>query len=174
MSKLGVLPLLLLLVPAPASAERLLFDHRLYPPLKAIFDDGRDEMIAHNRSDPKYIVDRIAIIGNSLDDWTEAMDIIARAPSKDVKTKEDWLAEIKSKASAACPSTFETLASDDISITFSRRSTGCATDKVQYALYRIVVGKRTMFLLNPIRRADMSDSVRQQWIELLKSARLEK
>lgn len=174
MKLLRIIPLMLLIFAAPASAERLLFDHRIYPPLRAIFDAGRNDMIAHDRSDPKYIVDRVAILGQSLDDWIEAMDIIARSPSKEVKTKEAWVAEIKAKAQAACPSVFETLAQDDISITFSRRSTGCGADKVQFALYRIVAGKRNMFLLNPIRRGDMSDTVRQQWLDLLKSARLEK
>lgn len=169
-----LIPLLLLGLAAPASAERLLFDHRIYPPLKAIFDDNRNEMIAHDGSNPKYMTDRIAIQGKSLEDWTEAMDIIARSPSKEVKTADAWFAEIKAKAEKACPSVFETLARDDNSITFSRRSTGCGKDKVQFALYRIVAGKRSMFLLNPISRDDMSDAVRQQWLDLLKSARLEK
>ncbi len=161
-------------VAVPAAAEQLHFDHRLYPPLKAVLDQGRKEMIYFNNADPKYVVDRIAIQGTSADDWTEALDIIARSPSREVKNADDWLAEIRSKAESACPSQFEILARDKNSITFSRRSTGCAADKIQFALYRIVAGKRSLFLLNAIKRDDMNEAMRRQWIELLQSARLEK
>lgn len=174
MNALRLIPLFLLALAAPASAERLLFDHRLYPPLKAVFDNNRAEMIHYNDSNPKYVVDRIAVQGTSVKEWTEAIDIIARSPSDEVKSIDDWFAEIRAKVEKACPSVFETLSRDDNSITFSRRSTGCGKDKVQFALYRIVAGKRSMFLLNAIYRDDMSEAMRQQWLELLKSARLEK
>jgi hypothetical protein len=166
-------PCFLVLFAAPLSAERLHFDHRLYPPLKAVLDSKRPEMIDYNDSNRKYITDRIAIQGKSAAEWTEAFDIIARSPSRDVKTVDDWYAEIRAKAEKACPSQFSILAQDDSSITFSRRSTGCARDKVQFALYRIVAGKRSLFLLNPIYRADMAEPMQRQWLELLKSARLE-
>ncbi len=165
--------LLALTIAAPAMAERLHFDHRLYPPLKAVFDQGRNEMIYFNNSDPKYVVDRIAVQGKSADDWTEALDIIARTPRAKVKTVDDWLAEIRTKSEKACPSTFEILARDINSVTFSRRSTGCGADKVQTGLYRIVAGKRSLFLLNAIYRDDMTDAMRTQWRALLNSARLE-
>ena len=172
LSALRLIPVILLMLATPVSAEQLHFDHRLYPPLKAIFDNKRQDMIHFNDSNPKYVVDRIAIQGTSADVWTEALDIIARSPSKDVKTADDWFAEIRSKAEKACPSQFEILARDDISITFSRRSTNCAADKVQFALYRIVAGKKSLFLLNAINRDDMSEATRKQWLELLNSARL--
>lgn len=174
MRAIRLIPLILLVLAAPASAERLLFDHRIYPPLKAIFDNNRNDMIAHDGNNPKYMTDRIAIQGQSPKDWTEALDIIARSPSDTVKTIDDWVAEIRAKVEKACPTVFETLARDGNSITFSRRSTGCGKDKVQFALYRIVAGKRTMFLLNAIYRDDMSEEMRGQWMDLLKSARLEK
>ena len=174
LSTIGLSALMALVFAAPASAERLHFDHRLYPPLKAIFDQGRQDMIYFNNSDPKYVVDRIAVQGKSADDWTEALAIIARSPSRVVKNADDWMAEIRAQSAKACPSQFEILARDTNSITFSRRSTGCAADKVQFALYRIVAGKRSLFLLNPTLRGDMNEAMRRQWMELLQSARLEK
>jgi hypothetical protein len=173
MNKTALFAALALTLSAPAFAERLHFDHRVYPPLKAVFDNNRSEMIDYNDKNPKYIVDRIAIQGKSAAEWTEALDIIARSPSRDVKTVDDWFVEIRTKAEKACPSVFEILSRDANSITFLRRSTNCAADKVQFALYRIVAGKRTMFLLNPIYRDDMPESMRLQWMELLGSARLE-
>jgi hypothetical protein len=160
-------------VTAPAMAERLHFDHRLYPPLKAVFDNNRTEMIDYNDSNPKYIVDRIAIQGKSAESWTEAMDIIARTPSREIGTAEKWYAEIQAKARKACPSEFEVIARDANSITFSRRSANCGADKKQSALYRIVQGQRTLFMLNAMYRDEMPANARAQWLVLLASARLE-
>jgi hypothetical protein len=161
------------LLSAPAAAEQLHFDHRLYPALKLVFDEKREEMIAYDNRNPGYVIDRIAVRGKSASSWTEALDIIARVPTKDVATVEDWRREIELKVGKACPTQFETIAKDDISITFSRRSVNCGADKVQVALYRIVKGPKSMFLLNPIYRGDMNDAMRQQWLALLASARLE-
>jgi hypothetical protein len=160
-------------LPSAVFAEQLKFDHRLYPPLKDVFDKNRQEMIYFNNSDPKYVVDRIAVRGTSADDWTEALNIIARSRSRNVKSSDDWFEEIRTQAEKACPSRFEVVARDSNSITFSRRSTDCEKDKVQFALYRIVGGKRSLFLLNAVNRDDMTDAARQQWLALLQSARLE-
>lgn len=158
---------------APLAAEQLHFDHRLYPALKAVFDQKREEMIAYDNRNPAYVIDRIAVQGKSASSWTEALDIIARAPTKDVATVADWRREIEQKVGKACATKFESIAKDEISITFSRRSTNCGADKVQVALYRIVKGPKSLFLLNPIYRGDMDDTMRQQWLALLASARLE-
>jgi hypothetical protein len=174
LSALCVALLLVLISASPLAAERLHFDHRLYPPLKAVFDNNRQEMIYFNNADPKYVVDRIAVQGKSADDWIEALNIIARTPSRIVKNTDDWLAEIRTQAENTCPSQFEILARDGNSITFSRRSTNCGEDKIQFSLYRIVAGKRSLFMLNATYRDDMTDAVRKQWLELLQSARLEK
>ncbi len=174
LSALRLTLFVLLLSAVPAAAERLHFDHRLYPPLKAVFDNNRKEMIYFNNSDPKYVVDRIAIQGKSADDWTEALNIISRTPSRAVKNADDWMAEIRAQSTNACPGQFEILARDENSITFSRRSTNCGPDKIQFSLYRIVAGRRSLFLLNPVYRDDMTEAVRGQWLALLQSARLEK
>lgn len=165
-------PILLLASAMPAAAEQLNFDHRTYPPLKAVLDSGRQEMVLFNSSNPKYVVDRIAIQGSSAKQWTEALDIIARTPGDKVKTIDDWYGEIREKAIKACASLFEELARDNNSVTFARRSTNCGKDKVQTALYRIVAGKRNLFLLNPIYRGEMDAAMREQWLGLLKTAQI--
>lgn len=172
MKKLHFVFLLLCAVSTPAFAERLNFDHRLYAPLKAVFDQKRSEMITYDNSNPRYVIDRIAIKGKSASDWNEALDIIVRVPSRGVKTADDWFAEIKAKTGKACASQFEVIAKDPLGITFSRRSTNCGADKVQFALYRIVTGPKSLFMLNAIHRADMDEHTQQQWIALLGSAQL--
>jgi hypothetical protein len=164
--------ILLSALSSPALAERLNFDHRLYPPLKTVFDQDRKDMIAFDNSNPKYVVDRIVTQGKSASDWTEALDIISRVVGRDMKTADDWYAEIRAKAQKACASQFTMIARGENSVTFSRRSTNCGKDKVQFALYRVVAGQRSLFLLNAINRSDISEQARQQWLALLESARL--
>ena len=84
----------LLALASPALAEKLSFDHRLVPPLKAVLDSGNAAMIDYNGSNPRYVTDVIAVRGHSAKDWDEALVIIARAPSNKVQTAGQWLEEL--------------------------------------------------------------------------------
>lgn len=168
-----VLLVALALTAAPASAERLLFDHRLSPPLKAVLDAKNAAMISYNDKNPRYVVDVIAVRGKSASDWTEALVIIARTPSKKVRTAAAWMAELRAEAESRCPTQVTALAEDTRSMTFERRSTGCRGDYPPVALYRAVAGERSLFLLAVMARDELSEQSRREWLALLGSARLE-
>jgi hypothetical protein len=161
------------LIASPALAERLSFDHRLSPPLKAVLDGGDPAMIEYNDKNPRYVTDVIAVRGNSAKDWTEALVIVARAPDKKVSTAAQWLAELRAEADKKCRSELRTLAEDAVSITFERRSTGCSQGYPTAALYRVVAGQRSLFLLAVLSKAELSEESQRQWRELLASAHLE-
>jgi hypothetical protein len=165
-------PLLLLAIPGAAYAEKLTFDHRIYPPLHAVLDSGRTEMILFNDSNPKYVTDRIAVQGSSVDHWTEALDIIVRVRKSKMNSAGDWAAQIQQAARLRCASIFTTIAQDAQSITFERHSSGCPAGTALTGLYRIVTGKKSLFLLNPLAMGEMSGPAREQWLELLRSAHL--
>lgn len=55
--------LLAALCAAPALAEKLSFDYRLYQPLKDVLDSGRDDLILYNAKNPAYVTDLIVIRG---------------------------------------------------------------------------------------------------------------
>ena len=158
---------------SPALAERLLFDHRLSPPLKAALDSKDAGKISYNDRNPRYVVDIIAVRGKSASDWTEALMIIARTPNRKVRTAAEWKAELRGEAERRCPSEIRTLAEDANSITFERRSTGCPADYPPIAIYRAVAGKRSLFLLAVMVRDDLGDLAQRQWLDLLGSARIE-
>lgn len=160
-------------LPGTAWAEKLTFDFRNYPPLVAVLDSGRTEMVRYDNSNPKYITDRIAIQGTSVDHWTEALDIIVRTRKPHMQAAADWASLIRDEASAACPSTFKTIAEDANSVTFERHSTGCPEAVAPNALYRIVAGQKSLFMLNSLTMAELSPAARQQWLALLASARLD-
>ena len=163
----------LLLMAAPALAEKLVFDHGLSPPLKAVFDSGDASMISYNASNPRNVVDVIAVRGKSAQDWNEALVIIARTPDKKVRGAGEWIAELQREAQSKCASTFTQIARDDFSITIERHSTGCRPGYPSTALYRAITGKRSLFLLAVLVKDNLSDSARSQWLAVMSSAHLE-
>lgn len=169
------LPVLIaaILSASPAAAERLQFDHRLSPSLKAAFDANDPALIDFNDKNPRYVTDLIAIEGKSAKDWTEALLIVARTPDKKVRTVAAWVAELQGEGQRRCASTFRTLAEDAASVTFERRSTGCAAGYPPVALYRVVAGKQSLFLLGFLHKSQPSDQVQQQWQAVLASAAID-
>ncbi|MEY3658807.1 MAG: hypothetical protein RL425_1568 [Pseudomonadota bacterium] len=162
----------LLLFAAPAFAERLQFDHRLYPPLQQVLDSGDESMIDFNDINPARLVDLIAIKGKSAQSWTEALEIVAIRRPSDVETAQDWMAILQRQALSRCPATFKILAEDTTSITFERTSPNCPAERAQMGLYRLVAGKRSWFQLSILVKGDLDDLSRQQWLVLLASAQL--
>lgn len=163
----------LLLVATPALAERLLFDHRLSPPLMATLAAKDPALISYNDKNPRYVTDLIVVRGRSASDWTEALLIVARTPDRKVRTAADWLAELRAEAAKRCASDITVLAEDATSALFERHSTGCKGDYPPVAMYRVVAGPRSLFMLAVLSRADLSDESRGQWQALLQSARIE-
>lgn len=169
----GLAMLLAALCSTPVFAEKLSFDHRLYQPLKDVLDSGRDDMIQFNAKNPAYVTDLIVIRGKSTRSWTEAMIIIARSPSAKARTAADWLAELKQQSEAECASTFSIIAQDDFSITFERSSQGCRSGYPANAIYRIVQGKKGLFLLGAMSKDGFTPDARSAWLALLGSAKLD-
>ncbi len=163
----------LLLLAAPALAEKLTFDHRLSPALKAVLDSGDAGMLDYNTATPRNVLDLIPVRGKSAKDWTEALVIIARTPDRKVLNAADWTAQLQREAKAKCTSTFTELARDDRSITFERRSVGCRSGYPPIALYRAITGQHSLFLLAVLVKDDLSESSRGQWLAMISSAHLE-
>ncbi len=163
----------LLLIASPAWAERLLFDHRLSPPLLATLAAKDPAMIAYNDKNPRYVTDLIVVRGKSASDWTEALLIVARTPDRKVRTAPEWLAELRTEATKRCTSSITVLAEDAQSVLFERRSTGCKGDYPPVALYRVVQGPRSLFMLAVLSRTELSETSRGEWRALLESARIE-
>ena len=156
----------------PASAEKLVFDHRLSLALEAAFNDSDPARIAYDARNPAYVTDLVAVRGTAKD-WTEALVIIARKPGGAVRTAADWKAELQAQALAKCPATFTTVAQDAESVTFERRSTGCAPGYPPIAIYRAVGRGKSLFLLTAMAKDGLSDDSLKQWRAVFASARIE-
>lgn len=161
-----------LLAATPAHAERMLFDHPLDPRIGAVLDSGRKEMVLYDDSNPAYVYDRIAIEGSSAENWTEALEIIVRTPGKAVRSPSDWVQQIGAASPPACPSQVTSLARDATSVTFMRQSAACAGSPAETALYRIVAGRKSLFLLGGRYKGEMPQAARARWLGLLATARV--
>jgi hypothetical protein len=168
----AILFVLPLLAATPAHAERMLFDHRLDPRIGEVLDSGRKEMVLFDESNPAYVYDRIAIQGSSADSWTEALEIIVRTPRKPVRSPSDWVQQIGATSAAACPNQITPLAQDETSLTFLRQAPACAGSPAETALYRIVAGRKSLFLLGARYKGEMPPATRTRWLAVLASARV--
>ena len=158
---------------SPALADKLVFDHRLNPALTQALDSGRRDLILFNDKNPAYVTDLIVVRGQSVKDWTEAMVIIARKPGEKVPGPAEWLTELKGQAAQQCQSEFAVLAEDENSLTLERRSSGCPANYPANAIYRIVKGKPSLFLLGAMSKDGFTADARKAWLALFASAHLE-
>lgn len=157
----------------PAFADKLVFDHRLYPALTEALDSGRRDLVLFNDKNPAYVTDLIVTRGRSVKDWTEAMVIISRRQSEKVAGPGEWMAELKGQADQQCQSELKVLAQDESSVTLERHSNGCPENYPRNALYRIVKGKPSLFLLGALSKDEFTAETRAAWLALFASARLE-
>lgn len=175
MSKIlkGLVPIAAIAASAtPASAERLSFDHRLYPPLKAALDSGNGALVHHDGRNPRYLYNLIVVQGTSHTDWTEALEIVTRLPGRNLASARDWLAELQARLPRGCHGELTVIAEDSASLTFERRLKGCPPTMASTGLYRIVAGRRSLFLLGALNKGEWTDEMRTRWLELLSSASL--
>ena len=163
---------LLAFAASPTHAEQLLFDHRTVPEIGAVLDSGRDDMVHFDKPNPNYVFDRITIAGRSVEDWTEALEIVVRKPGKAVKTTSDWMRQIRGQTTADCAAEVTTISSDETSLTFAREAQACRGAASEASLYRVIAGRRSLYLLSARYKGTMPQARRDQWLALLASARI--
>lgn len=157
----------------PALADKMVFDYRLSPELKAVLDSGDPAMIDYNASNPRNLVDTIAVRGHSAHDWLEALVIVSRTPDRKISGAAQWREAIEREARARCKATFTPIAQDVGSLTFERRSTDCPAGYPVRALYRVIEGKGTLFMLAVLVKDGLEETRREQWLAMMASAHLE-
>jgi hypothetical protein len=169
-----LLPILAMIAFAsPAWAEKLEFDHRLYPPLKAVLDSGDKDMLLFDDKNPARLVDLIAIKGKSAQSWTEAFEIVALVKPRDVSSAKDWFEIMRTTSNRRCPNTITIIAESVNSITFQRHSPNCPAERAETGLYHLVAGQRSWFQLTVLVKGEIDEASREQWLALLASAHLD-
>lgn len=171
----SALAALLAAAPVAAHAEQLEFDHRLYPALKQVLDSGDAGMVKFDASNPRRLVDLIAVRGKSAKAWTEALEIVATVPFPQLGSAQAWMEFQRDGAIKRCPGastpTFKVIAQDAVSITFERQSPGCRAERAETGIYRLLTGKRSWFQLAVLSKTPLDPGARDQWLALLASAK---
>ncbi len=168
-----VLALMLLGMAMPAHAEQLLFDHRIYPPLEAAFESKRDDVILFESRPNGVQFDRIMVQGRSVSDWDEAMEITVSKRSRKQGTAQEAFDSWRKTQDAGCPAQWNELARDDGSITIEQTTPTCANAPAHQAVWRLMLGARSVFVIGGVYRGAMPTAMRQSWLALLASARID-
>ncbi|MBC2666601.1 hypothetical protein H7F51_13840 [Novosphingobium flavum] len=175
LAQASLIALLALGAASSAHAEKLELDRRLHLALNAALDRGGDDAVYFDASNPNRIFDRILIEGRSAErDWTEALELVTYVRDRALPDAAAWQRAFPAAGESACPASTTVLAQDDKSVTFAVEAPPCAVGPAFTGLYRVIYGKRTVYLAAGKRKAVMSPAQRAEWLALLASAHLEK
>lgn len=169
----GAIAALAAMAASPAHAERLLVNHNAYPPLARALERQDDNVYFLRNEKPRFILDRIKVQGESLENWREAIELVVYPRQRSLTAPLDWLGQFRTSEDKTCPSTWQVLESDSNSVTFSRTGARCTALTGQTRIYRAVLGRKEVFTVAGLYRGEISEEMRRQWLILLASARLE-
>lgn len=154
-------------------AEKLEFDYRLSPALAKVLGSGDADMLDYSNTNPRRLVNIIAVKGKSARKWQEALEIISTFRPADINSVSEWMASLERQEKANCPNAaFTVLNADENSTTFEMRAENCPKARAKFAYYRMVAGKNTWFQLSVLAKEPLTDKQRQEWLALLASAHL--
>ena len=156
-----------------AKAERLDIDHRIYAPLYAAMESPHDGTVFFQASPSGRVLDRILVAGTSAErDWSEALELVVIPRKGEQKTPQAWLAAFRPERESICPANLTPLGEDQNSVTFALESSACNAGTPLSGLYRVVYGRRSVYVVGAKYKGTMSPAQRAQWLAVLQSARL--
>ena len=168
-----VLLCLLVIGPVIAHADSVNFDYSAYSRFSdAMFVRESGPLVYVEDEAPLYVLQRFIVEGASTDEWVEALEIMSTQRKNEPKNVRDWYDRFQAQGEKTCPSDWEILKESKKELTFERRVSSCDPHGTQHALYKVLYGKREVFVLIATRKAQMDAETRDGWIKLLKSAKI--
>lgn len=156
-----------------ARAERLDIDHRLYAPLHTAMEQAHEGSVFYQATPSGRILDRILINGTSAEhDWTEALELVVAPRKSERRTPQEWFSAFQAASETNCPADLTVLSEDDTSITFSLDAPPCSTGTPLSGLYRVIYGRKTVYVVSAKLKGSARAEQREQWLGLLNSAKL--
>ena len=160
---------LVIFVPLSARAERLEWDYSASPKLE-MFITNPDPLIFTQDRAPEFVLTRFIVEGSSAEEWTESLEIMNTWKKNQPRNVSGWYEKFKLQGEETCHSDWKILEESKKSLMFERLSESCPPFGVQHAVYRVLYGKKNIFVLFATRKEGMDDGTRDSWIEVLESA----
>jgi hypothetical protein len=168
-----VLLSLLVIGPVVAHADSVNFDYSAYSKFfDAVFARESGPLIYEEDKAPLYVLQRFIVEGVSTDEWTEALEIMSTQRKNEPENVRGWYDRFQAQGEKTCPGDWEILKESKKELTFERSVNNCDPLGTQHALYKVLYGKREVFVLIATRKAQMDAGTRDGWIDLLKSAEI--
>lgn len=164
----GLVALLLASFPAHAR-ERLSWDYGGYDKLAALFTSEEGPLYGEKQGRRTYHL-RFVVEGDSLEDWTEILEIIDTSRRDEPDSAQSWFQRFQAQGNETCPSDWTVIDEQADSITFQRTAKACPGFDDQDALYRVLYGEDNVFLIFATRKGELDEASRAGWLNVLRSA----
>jgi hypothetical protein len=163
---------LALVAPAAMAVDMLQYSFANYDRLsRAVATrDGHKPIVYTEDRAPVYVLTRIVVEGTSAEDWDEAMEILNTMRHDEPPTVADWYQRFHEHGDASCKSEWTVLGQSESSLTFERKSGECPPHASQQAIYKVMYGKKQVFLLIGTRKGTMDEATRAGWLAVMESA----
>lgn len=161
---------LVLLANLPAhAAERLSWEYTGYDKVAALFDSEDGPLHGEKQDRRRYLL-RFVVEGDSLEDWTEILELISTWRKHEPDNVQLWLERFQAQGNETCPSEWTTIDEQADSIIFMRTARSCQGFDDQDAIYKVAYGKKKVFVLFATVKGEMDEVGRNGWLTILRSA----
>jgi hypothetical protein len=151
--------------------ERLSWDYSGYDKLEALFTSEEGPLYGEKQSRRTYHL-RFVVEGESLEDWTEILEIIDTYRRDEPDDAQSWFRRFQAQGNETCPSEWTAVDEQTDSIIFRRTAKDCREFDDQDALYRILYGKENVFLIFATLKGELDAVSLSGWLNVLRSAEI--
>jgi hypothetical protein len=117
-------------------------------------------------------VTRFVWEGESIDDWTEAVEIVNTWRKNNPATPKEALETLVEKRIAQCPeATHRLLHQDESSVLYELITINCPPHPDEHSITRLIYGRNEVFTVIYTNKVNpLSPSLRDEWIDILSRA----
>lgn len=115
---------------------------------------------------------RFVFEGQSIDDWSEAMEVINTWKKNFPKSPEEAYKQVLEKRKKMCPeASFHVISQDNNSILYEIKTVNCPPHPDEHSITRLLYGRTDVFnLIYTNKTKDLPKETREEWIRILSDA----
>ncbi len=121
---------------------------------------------------PKVLITRFVLEGESIDQWTEAVEILNYLKKNLPQNPELMYASLKERREKRCPNTVTNIIKkDESSILYEMKTSNCPPNPDEHSITKILYGKINVFtLIYTAKVKELDAAKRDLWLNDLSSA----